>query len=132
MLNIVNEGKVNVLGTALWGNPVTTAWALLGIGNTVHALHVSWDYETRIRTMHVTLRDRYYEADLLNRVLIRDGVRHVVEGPDQLRQELMHVINVLRGIERPYIDITDGIRALAVVNGILSNSPTIDLDELLT
>lgn len=132
VLNIVNEGKVNVLGTALWGNPVTTAWALLGIGNTVHALHVSWDYETRIRTMHVTLRDRYYEADLLNRVLIRDGVRHVVEGPDQLRQELMHVINVLRGIERPYIDITDGIRALAVVNGILSNSPTIDLDELLT
>ncbi len=134
MLDMVNEDKVRVLSTVLrGGNPITTAWALLSIGDTIYVLHASWDYEVRVRKIHVTLRNRYYEADLLNRVLIRDGTRHVVEGPDQLRQELIHVLNVLRGgVERPIIDITDGIRALAVVNGILTNSPIIDLGELLT
>ncbi len=135
VLDMVNEDKVRVLSTVLrGGSPVTTAWALLSIGDTIYVLHASWDYEVRVRKIHVTLRNRYYEADLLNRVLIRDGTRHVVEGgPDQLRQELIHVLNVLRGgVERPIIDITDGIKALAVVNGILTNSPIIDLGELLT
>ncbi len=112
VLDIVNEDRVRVLGTVLrGGNPVTTAWALLSIGDTVYVLHASWDYEVKVRKIHVALRNRYYEADLLNRVLVRDGVRHVVEGPDQLRQELVHVMNVLRGgVEKPIIDITDGIR----------------------
>ncbi len=81
--------------------------------------------------MHVTLRSRYYEVDLLNRVLARDGAKQVIEGPDQLRQELTHVLNVLRGVEKPIIDITDGIRALAVINGIITGSSTIDLDTIL-
>ena len=132
VLDMVNEDKVRVLSAVLKGSPVTTAWALLSIGDTIYALHASWDYEVRIRRIQVTLRDRYYDADLLNKALIRDGVKHVVEGPDQLRQELMHVINALRGVEKPVIDIVDGIKALAVVNGILTNNPVIDLGELLT
>ncbi|GAB6943531.1 Gfo/Idh/MocA family protein [Vulcanisaeta sp. JCM 14467] len=132
VLSMINEDKVRVLSTVLKGVPVTTAWALLGIGDTIYLLHASWDYEVRIRRIQVTLRNRYYDADLLNKVLIRDGVRHVVEGPDQLRQELMHVINALRGVEKPIIDMADGIKALAVVNGILMNNPVIDLSELLT
>ena len=132
VLDIVNEDKVRVLSTVLKGNPVTTAWALLGIGDTIYALHVSWNYEVRIRRIHVALKNRYYDADLLNKVLVRDGIKHMVEGPDQLRQELIHVINALRGVERPLVDIIDGIRALAVVNGILTNNSVIDLGGLLT
>jgi len=130
-LNMVNEDKVKVLGNVLRGDPISTAWLMLSIGGSIHVLHVSWDYEFRIRKMHVTLRNRYYEADLLNKVLIRNGTKHMIESTDQLRQELMHVINVLRGIERPIIDITDGIRALAIIDGILMNKSIIDLDELL-
>jgi predicted dehydrogenase len=130
-LNMVNEDKVKVLGNVLRGDPISTAWLMLSIGGSIHVLHVSWDYEFRIRKMHVTLRNRYYEADLLNKVLIRNGTKHMIESTDQLRQELMHVINVLRGIERPIIDITDGIRALAIIDGILMNKSIIDLNELL-
>ena len=132
VLDMVNEDKVRVLSTVLKGNPVTTAWALLSIGDTVYVLHTSWDYEVRVRRIQVTLKNKYYDADLLNKVLIRDGTRHVVEGPDQLRQELIHVINVLRGVEKPLIDVVDGIKALAVINGILTNNPVIDLGRLLT
>ena len=132
VLDMVNEDKVRVLSTVLKGNPVTTAWVLLGIGDTVYVLHTSWDYEVRVRRIQVTLKNKYYDADLLNKVLIRDGTKHVVKGPDQLRQELIHVINVLRGVEKPLIDVVDGIKALAVVNGILTNNPVIDLGRLLT
>ncbi|WP_054855402.1 Gfo/Idh/MocA family oxidoreductase [Vulcanisaeta sp. JCM 16161] len=92
-LNIVNEDRVSILSAVLRGEPITTAWALLSIGDTIYSLHASWDYDVRVRKIHMTLRNRYYEADLLNRVLIRDGTKHVIEGPDQLRQELIHVIN---------------------------------------
>ncbi|MGC8543831.1 MAG: hypothetical protein ACP5NQ_07790 [Vulcanisaeta sp.] len=77
------------------------------------------------------MKDRYYDTDLLNKFLYRNGTKHIIEGEDQLRRELIHVINALRGVERPIIDIADGIRALAVINAILTDQQIINLNEVL-
>ncbi|BDR92169.1 Gfo/Idh/MocA family protein [Vulcanisaeta souniana] len=132
VLSMVYSDEVKIIGRLLRGNPVSTAWALLDIDETMYVLHASWDYEVRIRRMILTLRNRHYEVDLLNKSLIRDGSRHMIEGMDQLRQELTHALNVIRGIEEPVIDIINAIRTLAIVEGIISNKSVINLGELLS
>ncbi len=131
VLNMVYSDEVKIIGRILRGNPVSTAWALLNVDETIYILHASWDYETRIRRMILTLRNKYYEVDLLNKSLIHNGTRHMIEGIDQLRQELTHALNVIRGIENPIIDITNAIKTLAIVEGMISSKSTINLGELL-
>jgi len=131
VLNIINEDEVRIMGKILRGDPIRTAWVMLEIGNIPYILHASWDYETRVRRLTILMKDRYYDTDLLNKFLYRNGTKHIIEGEDQLRRELVHVINALRGVERPIIDIADGIRALAVINAILTDQQIINLNEIL-
>ncbi len=130
-LGLVHERKVKVVGRILIGDPINSAWVMMRLGDATYTLHASWNYEVRVRRLTVMLRDRYYEADLLNKALVRNGERLAVEIADQLVQELTHVIRVLRGVEKPIIDIEDGIRALAVVEGIISGREEVDLDKVL-
>lgn len=131
VLGMLNEYDVKIMGRILRGNPITSAWVMLGLGDATYVLHASWDYEVRVRRLTVLLKDRYYEADLLNKVLMRNGVKHTVESVDQLSQELMHAIGVIRGVEKPIIGIEEGIKALAVVEGIIAGEERIDLGKVL-
>ncbi|MFB6470887.1 MAG: Gfo/Idh/MocA family protein [Vulcanisaeta sp. AZ3] len=131
VMNMIDEDRVEIIGKILEGDPVRVAWVLMRLGDITYVMHVSWNSNVRVRRITVLSTDKYYDVDLFNKVLFRDGVKHVIGGVDQLRQELIHAINVVRGIEKPMIDIIDGIKALAIIEGVLRNQQSIDVNNVL-
>lgn len=130
-LDVVKPEIIKVNYTQLRNQPITTALALMDLDDVPFLDYVSWDYETRIRTLKVITSKDSYEADLLNNYIIHGTGKSQVHGMEPLRRELIHAIKVVKGIEKPIVSIEDGIRALAVVEGIIKGEKTVELGSML-
>ncbi|WP_069806461.1 Gfo/Idh/MocA family protein [Vulcanisaeta thermophila] len=129
-LDIVKPDVVSIDHARLLNQPVTTALSIMSFDDVPVVDYVSWDYDNRVRTLKVVTTRDYYEADLLNNYMVHGESRSKVQGMEPLKRELLHAIKVVKGIEKPIVGIEEGIRALAVIDGIMRGVRKIELNAL--